>query len=77
VIETNGRYFLNNTRHLAWFNQHGNPWYRMPAFGVVNDLLDRRLLPEEGEGFFLNLHGGDRTEQDQMEMDLFMLVSHT
>lgn len=71
---TDDRYFLNNTRHLAWFNQPGNPWYRMPTFGIVNDLIEGRLLGEPGEGFFENLWV-KRVEQGRMDADGLMLVS--
>lgn len=70
------RYYLNASRHLAWFNQYGNPWYRMPTFGVVNDLIEGRLLGEPGEGFLQDV-GDYHKEQSDMEMDGLMLVSLT
>jgi hypothetical protein len=70
------RYYLNVSRHLAWFNQYGNPWYRMPTFGVVNDLIEGRLLGEPGEGFLEDVRDY-HNEQSEMEIDGLMLVSLT
>lgn len=75
MLVTDASYFLNKTRDIAQLNQHGNPWYRMPAIGIVNDILEDRLLPEAGEGFFLNLFGYDCSAQHQMEADQLLLVS--
>jgi hypothetical protein len=72
---TDIRYYLSPGRNLAWFNQPGNPWYRMPAFGIVNDLIDGRLLPEQGEGFFQDLWGEGYQARRDMEAECFMLVS--
>jgi hypothetical protein len=69
-------YFLNPTRDLNSFNQHGDPWYRMPALGVVNDLVEGRLLGEPGEGFFESLKGEFFDQEEEMEANGFMVVSN-
>jgi hypothetical protein len=47
----------------------------MPAFGIVDDIMSRKLEPQEGEGFFCRIFEGERALIDEMDAKGFMLVS--
>jgi hypothetical protein len=46
----------------------------MPAFGIVDDIMSRKLEPQEGEGFFCRIFEGERELIDETDAEGFMLV---
>lgn len=59
------------------YNQKGQPWYRMPALGLVASIVDGTIDAQPDEGFLYDAFAkGDMRGMHDMETSLFMLVRY-
>jgi hypothetical protein len=59
------------------YNQKGKPWYRMPTFGLVSDIVSGTIDAQPGEGFLYDAFAKGHTRgMNAMDASMLMMVRH-
>lgn len=75
--QADSSYFFNKDRDFSAYNHVKKPWFRMPALGLLADIVDGTVKAQPGEGFIYDsFEEGDPQGMHDMEVSGYMMVSH-